>query len=114
MAAMVYKGAMQLKKVAELIHARLIGNGDVEIEQVCSIESASAGDLIFVEDKDNLPRALKSSASAVLQSPCWFAHNRAWHSLAPLVIWLRRQITVTPSIPARSCIHPRDWRKKCK
>ncbi len=39
MGVMVYKGAMQLKKVAELIHARLIGNGDVEIEQVSSIES---------------------------------------------------------------------------
>jgi len=63
---MVYKGAMQLKKVAELIHARLIGNGDVEIEGVSSIESASAGDLIFVEGNENLPRALKSPASAVL------------------------------------------------
>jgi len=66
MGVMVYKGAMQLKKVAELIHARLIGNGDVEIEGVSSIESASAGDLIFVEVNENLPRALKSPASAVL------------------------------------------------
>jgi len=66
MGVMVYKGAMQLKKVAELIHARLIGNGDVEIEGVSSIESASAGDLIFVEGNENLPRALKSPASAVL------------------------------------------------
>jgi UDP-3-O-[3-hydroxymyristoyl] glucosamine N-acyltransferase len=57
---------MQLKKVAELVHARLIGNGDVEIRGVASIESASAGDLIFVEEKENLPRALESRAAAVL------------------------------------------------
>ena len=57
---------MQLKKVAEHVHARLVGNGDVEIGAVASIESASVGDLIFVEEKANLPRALESGASAVL------------------------------------------------
>jgi len=57
---------MQLKKVAEHVHARLVGNGDVEIGAVASIESASVGDLIFVEEKANLPRALESAASAVL------------------------------------------------
>ena len=57
---------MKLKAMAELVHARLIGNGDVEIGGVASIESASAGDLIFVEEEANLPRALESDASAVL------------------------------------------------
>ena len=57
---------MQLRKVAELVHARLVGNGDVEIVTVASIESASAGDLIFVEENGSLPRALGSAASAVI------------------------------------------------
>jgi UDP-3-O-[3-hydroxymyristoyl] glucosamine N-acyltransferase len=57
---------MQLKKVAELLHARLVGNGDVEMVGVASIESASAGDLIFVEEEKKLQQALESGASAVL------------------------------------------------
>jgi UDP-3-O-[3-hydroxymyristoyl] glucosamine N-acyltransferase len=57
---------MKLKKVAELVHARLIGNGDVEIGKISSIESASGGDLIFVEEEATLPRALESAASAIL------------------------------------------------
>ena len=44
---------MQLKKVAELVHARLVGNGEVEIGGISSIESASGGDLIFVEEEGN-------------------------------------------------------------
>ena len=57
---------MQLKKVAEHVHARLIGNGDVDIRGVSSIESASAGDLVFVEDAGKLQQALQSGALAVL------------------------------------------------
>jgi UDP-3-O-[3-hydroxymyristoyl] glucosamine N-acyltransferase len=57
---------MQLKKVAELVHARLVGNGDVEISGVASLESASSGDLIFVEEEGNLQRALESGAAAML------------------------------------------------
>lgn len=57
---------MQLKKVAELVRARLVGNGDIEIGGVASIQSASAGDLVFVEEEGNLQRALESAASAIL------------------------------------------------
>jgi UDP-3-O-[3-hydroxymyristoyl] glucosamine N-acyltransferase len=57
---------MKLKEMAELVHARLAGDGDVEISGVASIESASRGDLIFAEDEASLPRALESAASAVL------------------------------------------------
>jgi UDP-3-O-[3-hydroxymyristoyl] glucosamine N-acyltransferase len=57
---------MRLKKLAELLHARLVGKGDVEIRGVSSIGSASAGDLIFVEEEKKLQQALESGASAVL------------------------------------------------
>jgi len=108
MAAMVYKGAMQLKKVAELIHARLIGNGDVEIEQVCSIESASAGDLIFVEDKDNLPRALKSSASAVLVGDFGAADSSKPLLVCaqPRLAFARAARHLAPTSDHRYAIHP--------
>src|SRR5690349_20515631 len=57
---------MQLNKLAELLHARLVGKGDAEILGVSSIESASAGNLIFVEEEKKLQQALESGASAVL------------------------------------------------
>jgi UDP-3-O-[3-hydroxymyristoyl] glucosamine N-acyltransferase len=57
---------MQLNKLAELLHARLVGKGDAEILGVSSIESASAGNLIFVEEEEKLQQALESGASAVL------------------------------------------------
>jgi UDP-3-O-[3-hydroxymyristoyl] glucosamine N-acyltransferase len=57
---------MQLKKLAELLPARLVGKGDVEIHGVSSIGSASAGNLIFVEEEKKLQQALESGASAVL------------------------------------------------
>ena len=108
MGVMVYKGAMQLKKVAELIHARLIGNGDVEIAGVASIESASAGDLIFVEDKEYLPRALKSSASAVLVGDFGAADSSKplLVSAQPRLAFARAARHLAPNSDHRYTIHP--------
>ena len=52
--------------MAELVDARLLGDGDVWIDGVASIGSASAGDLVFVEDGKYLSRALQSGAGAVI------------------------------------------------
>jgi UDP-3-O-[3-hydroxymyristoyl] glucosamine N-acyltransferase len=108
MAVMVYKGAMQLKKVAELIHARLIGNGDIEIEGVSSIESAKPGDLIFVEDKENLPRALESSASAVLVGDFGATDSSKplLVSAQPRLAFVRAAHHLAPTSNHRYGIHP--------
>jgi UDP-3-O-[3-hydroxymyristoyl] glucosamine N-acyltransferase len=55
-----------LQQIAEAVGARLIGEGRVEVSAVASIESASADDLVFVEDENHLPAALQSSAGAVI------------------------------------------------
>jgi UDP-3-O-[3-hydroxymyristoyl] glucosamine N-acyltransferase len=52
--------------MAELVDARLVGDGDVFIDGLASIGSASAGDLVFVEDEKYLARALQSGAGAVI------------------------------------------------
>ncbi len=108
MGVMVYKGAMQLKKVAELIHARLVGNGDVEIEGVSSIESASAGDLIFVEGNENLPRALKSPASAVLVGDFGATDTSKplLVSTQPRLAFARAARHLAPTSDHRYAIHP--------
>jgi UDP-3-O-[3-hydroxymyristoyl] glucosamine N-acyltransferase len=55
-----------LQQVAVAVGARLIGDGRVEVSGVASIESASVGDLVFVEDQKHLAAALASGAGAVI------------------------------------------------
>jgi UDP-3-O-[3-hydroxymyristoyl] glucosamine N-acyltransferase len=55
-----------LRQIAEFTHARVVGDGAIEISGISSIQGASPGDLVFVEDEKNLSSALKSRASAVI------------------------------------------------
>jgi UDP-3-O-[3-hydroxymyristoyl] glucosamine N-acyltransferase len=57
---------MKLRAIAELVGTQVLGNGTVEIDDISSIQSASTGDLVFVEDEKNLRLALESGASAVI------------------------------------------------
>jgi UDP-3-O-[3-hydroxymyristoyl] glucosamine N-acyltransferase len=55
-----------LQYIAEAVGARLLGDGRVEISGVASIASASAADLVFVEDEKHLSAALQSAAGAII------------------------------------------------
>ncbi len=55
-----------LEEIASNIGARLHGDGRVAVTGVASIASASPGDLVFVEDENNLRLALQSAAAAVI------------------------------------------------
>jgi UDP-3-O-[3-hydroxymyristoyl] glucosamine N-acyltransferase len=55
-----------LRRIAEAVGARLIGEGSVEVSGVASIESASEKDLVFVEEEKHLSAALRSRAGAVI------------------------------------------------
>ena len=63
-----YTRAMKraLKEVAEFLKVPLVGDGQAEVSGVASLESAKAGDLVFVEDAKHLARALNSGATAVI------------------------------------------------
>jgi UDP-3-O-[3-hydroxymyristoyl] glucosamine N-acyltransferase len=56
----------KLLQMAELVGARLQGDGSVMVAGVASIASATADDLVFVEDEKYLSRALQSGAGAVI------------------------------------------------
>lgn len=56
----------KLQEIAEAVGARLQGDGSVEVSGVASIASASAHDLVFVEDGKYLSQALQSGAGAVI------------------------------------------------
>ena len=55
-----------LKEVAEFVGTVLVGDGTANVSGVASLDSAKAGDLVFVEDEKHLSLALKSSATAVI------------------------------------------------
>jgi len=55
-----------LQQIAEVVKARLLGDGGVEIGAVASIASATKDDLVFVEEEKYLGQALRSGAGAVI------------------------------------------------
>ena len=58
--------SFSLQQIAEAVEARLQGDGSVQVGGVASIRSATAGDLVFVEEEKNLSQALQSGAGAVI------------------------------------------------
>ena len=56
----------QIAEIAEAVGARVIGDASIEVSGNSGIAAASAGHLIFVEDKSNLSSALQSNAAAVI------------------------------------------------
>ena len=55
-----------LQTIADAVGARLIGDGNVAVSGVASLESATSEDLVFVEDAKHLAAALESRAGAVI------------------------------------------------
>ena len=56
----------KLADIAKAAGARLVGDGTREVGGIASIESATADDVIFVEDERRLAEALASAAGAVI------------------------------------------------
>ena len=55
-----------LEEIAKATGARLMGDGRREVGGISSIESATAEDLVFVEEERRLEEALRSAAGAVI------------------------------------------------
>jgi UDP-3-O-[3-hydroxymyristoyl] glucosamine N-acyltransferase len=55
-----------LHEIAEAVEARVVGDGNIEVNGVASIGSASKDDLVFVESEKYFPLALKSGAGGVV------------------------------------------------
>ncbi len=55
-----------VKRIAEFVQARVLGDEGVQLTGISSVESALPGDLVFVDDEKNLRVALESQASAVI------------------------------------------------
>ncbi len=101
------------REIAEFVHARLVGDGAVEVTNISSIQAATPGDLVFVEDEKNLRLALKSRASAVIAGEFAASKKNAkpllvsatahgWHLPGRRDFFARRQNGNRVFIPAQS------------
>ena len=59
---------MKLRELAERLHCRLEGDGDVEIQRVAGIERAETGDLTFIANPKYQSQLNTTRASAVIVS----------------------------------------------
>lgn len=58
--------SLTLKQLAEHTGAKLLGNGDIAISSVATLENATTGDICFVTNEKYLSDLQQSSASAVI------------------------------------------------
>jgi UDP-3-O-[3-hydroxymyristoyl] glucosamine N-acyltransferase len=73
---------ISVKEIAEFVRAQTIGDGEVTVSGIASLQSASRQDLVFVEHEKHLAAAYASAAAAVLAGD--FAANK--NSPKPLLI----------------------------
>jgi UDP-3-O-[3-hydroxymyristoyl] glucosamine N-acyltransferase len=55
-----------LRDLAEKLGCRLLGDSSITVSTVSSLQSATSGSLVFVEDAQHLDAALRSSAAAII------------------------------------------------
>ena len=55
-----------LRDLAEKLGCRLLGDNSITVTSVSSLQSASTGSLVFVEDAQHFDTALRSSAAAII------------------------------------------------
>lgn len=58
--------AKKVSELAQLTNAIIVGNGDMEIRRVASLDSADAGDIAYVDDAKFFEAAKKSKASCII------------------------------------------------
>lgn len=93
-----------VKEVADFVQARVLGDGNVQLTGISSVQSAVPGDLVFVDDEKNLRLALESRGSAVIAGD--FA--RAKTNAKPLLVVAQPRLAFAK---AAQLLRPRPERK---
>lgn len=98
-----------LKQVADQLGLALIGDGNAVVSGVASLQSAKAGDVVFVEDPKHFSKALDSQAAAIVAGE--FARSSAGSkplliSSQPRLSFARVAALLTFSSAPASGIHP--------
>jgi UDP-3-O-[3-hydroxymyristoyl] glucosamine N-acyltransferase len=95
---------MKLKEIAQALQLEVVGDGNVEVDAVSSIGSATSRTLVFVEDEKALPEAVRSGAGAIVAGE--FARSATGK---PLLISSQPKLTfsrIAPQLSPRSAPQP--------
>jgi UDP-3-O-[3-hydroxymyristoyl] glucosamine N-acyltransferase len=99
---------MKLKLIAQALQLELVGDGEVEISAVSSIQSAAAASIAFVEEEKALPEALRSGAGAIVAGE--FARSQTAKpvliSSQPKLAFSRIAAQLSPRPVPQAFIHP--------
>jgi UDP-3-O-[3-hydroxymyristoyl] glucosamine N-acyltransferase len=99
---------MKLKSIAQALQLELVGDGEVEIDAVSSIGSATSRTLVFVEDEKALPEALRSGAGAIASGE--FGRSASAKpvliSSQPKLVFSRVAALLNPKSVPQASIHP--------
>jgi UDP-3-O-[3-hydroxymyristoyl] glucosamine N-acyltransferase len=105
-----------LKEVADYLGARLIGDAELKVSGVASVQTARPGDLVFVEDSKFVRKTLESRATAVIAGE--FAAQKAKSGKALLIVahprlafaraanWLTEGAPAVPSVHGSAIVDP--------
>src|SRR5437867_3374684 len=105
----------RIAEIAEAVGARVIGDTSIEVSGISGIATASAGHLIFAEDKSSLSSALQSNAAAVISGSfaetattskvlLIAAHPRL--AFARAAAMMRDRSGHSPEVHAKAFVHP--------
>lgn len=98
---------MKLSELAKQIGANLAG-GDAEVKGVASLKSATASDVVFVEDAKHIAAAMESRAGAVIVGD--FAADEAAKPLLlssqPRLAFARAAALLHPAAQPTPAVHP--------
>jgi UDP-3-O-[3-hydroxymyristoyl] glucosamine N-acyltransferase len=98
-----------VREIAEFVQARVEGDQETKLTRISSVESAKAGDLVFVENEKSFRAALGSAASAIIAGE--FASSAAGPkplliSPYPRLAFARAAKLFSSSESKRSGVHP--------
>ena len=114
---------MKLKSIAQALQLELVGDGEVEIATVSSMQSATGASLVFVEDEKALPEAVRSRAGAIVAGE--FARSVTAKpvliSSQPKLAFSRVASQLNPRPAPQGLVHPsavvtfeREDRQECR
>ncbi len=99
---------MKLKSIAQALQLELVGDGEVDIATVSSMQSATEAAIVFVEDQKALPEALRSGAGAIVAGE--FARSATGKAVLissqPKLAFSRIAALVSPRPIAKAFVHP--------
>ncbi|MGA3212232.1 MAG: UDP-3-O-(3-hydroxymyristoyl)glucosamine N-acyltransferase [Terriglobales bacterium] len=98
-----------LHEIADLIHARLVGDGEREVAGIAAVGSATPQDLIFVADERHLPEALASAAGAIIAGEFAAAISTSKTLLVvayPKLAFARTAALLLPQQHSQASVHP--------